>query len=153
MIALESGSVLVEAFVVEVNLPALAQLGVSPIGQPPHAVTVADILKCIETGQARVVDGGKIAAQAKSRTSARAKRTTYIRRESGASEVSYSPYESGGQFSAAVEPLSETSVSVGFAFTSSRFVQKDRASDVPPNTESWEWSRAKTRMFGRFRPS
>lgn len=140
--ALEGGSMLVEAFVVEVNLPALAKLGVSPIGQPPHAVTVADVLKCLDTGQATVIDGGKIAAQAKSRASTRARRTTYIRREKGASEVSYSPYESGGQLSAAVEPVSETSVSVGFTFTSARFVQADRAADVPPNTESWEWSGA-----------
>jgi len=138
--ALQGGSVLIEAFVVEVHLPALAQLGVSPIGRPPHAVTIADILKCLDTGQARVVDGGKIAAQAKARASTEAKRTTYIRREKGASEVSYSPYESGEQFTAAVEPVSETSVSVGFAFSSARFVQTGREADVPPNIESWEWS-------------
>jgi hypothetical protein len=138
--ALEGGSVLVEAFVVEVNLPALAKLGVSPIGQPPHAVTVADVLKCLDTGQARVVDGGKIAAQTRARASAQAKRTTYIRREKGASEVSYSPYESGGQITVVVEPVSETSVSIEFAFSSARFVQSDRAADVPPNTESWQWS-------------
>ncbi len=138
--ALEGGSVLVEAFVVEVNLPALAKLGVSPIGQPPHAVTVADILTCLDTGQARVIDGGKIAAQAKGRASAQAKRTTYIRREKGASEISYSPYESGGQLTVVIEPVSETSVSIEFAFSSARFVQSDRAADVPPNTESWQWS-------------
>ena len=39
--------VLVEAFVVEVELPELYEQGVSPIGQKPNSVSVNNILKCI----------------------------------------------------------------------------------------------------------
>jgi hypothetical protein len=134
-------SVLVEAFVVEVNLPALAELGVSPIGAEPHAVSVADILKCLQSTQAQVICGSKGASHSDEQTAIQAKRTTYVRRETGTpSQVDFNPYDSGTHFSVSAAVVSETAVSVEFRFTHARFTQKTQAPDVPPETDSWEWS-------------
>jgi len=140
-IAIDAVAVLIEAFVVEVNLPALATLGVSPIGAEPHGVAVADLLKCLDSGQARVICGSKAASQSDGKTAIQARRTTYVRRETGAPpHVDYSPYDSGTHFSVSVGAASEAAVSVGFSFTHARFTQDVQVPDVPPDTESWDWS-------------
>lgn len=137
---------LVEAFIVEVNLPALAKLGVSPIGEEPHAVTVPDILKCLGTGQARVVAGAKAACQ-QGNTEVRATKTTYIVRETstpGQTQKDYSPYESGKRFSVstgvAPDNAPATAILVQFSLEESLFIEKGRASDVPPDRAMWDWS-------------
>jgi hypothetical protein len=139
--AVDAVAALVEAFVVEVNLPALAKLGVSPIGAEPHAVAVADLLQCLDSGQARVICGSKAASQSDGKTAIQARRTTYVRRETGVTpQVQYNPYDSGTHFSVSVSAASETAVSAGFSFTHARFTQKAQAPDAPPDTESWDWS-------------
>jgi len=149
--AFENESVLVEAFVVEVNLPALAEQSVSPIGRQPHAVAVADILKCLDGGQARVVGGGKVATHDRAKTAFKTERTIYVRRARGTAQVDYSPYASGGRLAVDVEPVTETAVSAGFTFTSARFTQKQADADVPPVTENWEWSGAVVLRLGEPR--
>lgn len=134
-------AVLVEAFVVEVNLPALAELGVSPIGAEPHAVSVADILKCLQSAQAQVICGSKGASHSDEQTTIQARRTTYVRRETGTPhQVDFNPYDSGTHFSVSASAASETVVSVRFRFTHARFTQKTQGPDAPPETDSWEWS-------------
>ncbi len=139
--AVEIGSVLVEAFVVEVNLPALAELGVSPIGQEPHAVSVEDIRQCLEGGQARVIAGAKAAASPRGMAKIKVTGTTYIKRQKGQpAQISYEPYRSGNEFSTGVSRASGTALSVEFGFSHTRFTQKPEAPDVLPGTESWDWS-------------
>jgi len=136
----ETHAVLVEAFIVEVNLPALARLGVSPIGQEPHAVSVAEILKCLEMGQARVVGGAKTASQSGDATDVQVKRTMYVRQETGTpAQVNYNPYDAGRHFSAGVRVLSDTAISVRFDFTCSRFMQAEPPYGGPRDSESWDW--------------
>ena len=54
--------VLVEAFVVEVDLSSLYRQGVSPIGQKPDSVSVENILKCLDAKDiAQVTTGIKVA--------------------------------------------------------------------------------------------
>jgi len=144
-----AGAVLVEAFVVEVNLPALAKLEVSPIGQEPHAVSVAHILQCLDTGQARVIGGGKAASQADGRTEIQEKRTTYIRYETGASETNYKPYQWGERFSLGVIPLSDTAVSVQFSYSHTRLARAAQSPDGPANTDSWDWSSSAVLALGQ----
>lgn len=139
--ALESESVLVEAFVVEVNLPALSELGVSPIGRQPHAMTVADLLQCLDNGQARVIGGEKIATQPNGgKMEVQTKKTTYIKRETPRSPVSYTPFASGKELTITVRPVTETVLSVGFAFESSRFAEKQGGTEAPRETDSWSCS-------------
>jgi hypothetical protein len=134
---------LVEAFVVEVNLPALAKLGVSPIGQEPHAVSVTDILRCLDNKQARVIGGAKAATGQDGMTEVRAAGTTYIRREVGMPlRIDYTPYEEGKQFSVSLKPVppGASDVAVQFSFTQSLFREKQQPADAPPDRTSWEWS-------------
>ena len=134
--AVATNSVLIEAFVVEVNLPALAQQGVSPIGRQPHAVSVADILKCLDSGQARVLGGEKIAGRPGEKMRVETKGTIYIRHETGPSQVDYSPYASGEKFSVEIESIAETAVLVGFSYATTRVSSKQssRTSRRPPRT-------------------
>ena len=140
----DAGTVLVEAFVVEVNLPALAELGVSPIGEEPHAVSVADLLKCLDSGRARVIAGAK-AASRQGRTDVQARRTTYVGRKTGnASGTEYNTYESGVTLVVSSSSISDAApaaaVSVDFAFSGSLSLQKTRDTDAPPDRATWEWS-------------
>jgi hypothetical protein len=142
-VAAGTSTSLVEAFAVEVNLPALAKLGVSPIGEEPHAVTVADILKCLDGGQARVVAGAKAACE-RGDTEVKEERTTYVKRETPQQGKDYSPYESGRMFSVSTNPASDTAptsaVSVQFKFSHNLFTRSAQDSSVPPDTTNWEWS-------------
>lgn len=141
--AAEGASVLVEAFVIEVNLPALAKGGVSPIGRRPHAVTVADILACLDGGQARIVGGQKIATQPNDATVAvQTKRTTYLQRGTAPSQVARSPYASGAEFTVSAHPVSETALSVRFTFENSRLSPKQAEEEIPSEIESWNCSGA-----------
>ena len=154
VVSTEPVAALVEAFIVEVNLPALAKLGVSPIGEEPHAVTVPDILKCLGTGQARVIAGAKAASQ-QGTTEVQAKKTTYIMRETSIpvrsdtattvqKQKDYSPYESGKRFSVstgvAPDNAPATAILVQFSLEESLFIEKERAPDVPPDRTLWNWS-------------
>lgn len=144
---------LVEAFIVEVNLPALAKLGVSPIGEEPHAVTVPDILKCLGTGQARVVAGAKAASQ-QGNTEVRATKTTYIVRETSTpGQKDYSPYESGKRFSVstgvAPDNAPAAAILVQFSLEESLFIEKGRTPDVPPDRAMWNWSGSALLQPGR----
>lgn len=139
-------STLFEAFVVEVNLPALARLGVSPIDEQPHAVAVADILKSLNDGQARVISGDKVAGRAGGRTSVNAQRTIYVGKSSP--QAKYASYDSGGRLGVTIESATEEVVTVDFSFTTARFVEERSVADVPPTTENWEWSGAVTLRFG-----
>ncbi len=134
---------LTEAFVIEVNLPALARLEVSPIGQEPHAVSVADILKCLDNGQARVIGGAKAASASQSPTKVEVKGTTYVRLETGtAGQVNINPYQSGTQFSVGANLVSDSAASVEFSLTFARFLQKVQTPGTPPDTMTWNWSGA-----------
>ncbi len=154
---------LVEAFVVEVNLPALAKLGVSPIGEDPHAVTVPDILKCLGTGQARVIAGAKAASQ-QGNTEVQAKKTAYIMRETSVpvrsdtattvqTQKDYSPYESGRRFSVSTSVAPEgapaTAIRVAFSLEESVFIEKKQTPDTPPDRTLWNWSGSALLQPGR----
>jgi hypothetical protein len=138
----QAATVLLEAFVVEVNLPALAELGVSPIGRPPHSVSVENILTCLENDQARVVGGAKEAVQDQRESQVEATRTTYIKRSVPPQPrvpSNYAPYNAGTKLSARATLSSERSVQISYSFSSSVFILRSEAEDIPPDMESWEW--------------
>jgi hypothetical protein len=144
--------VLVEAFVVEVNLPALAGLDVSPIGQEPHAIAVADILKCLGTGQARVIGGGKAVSQSEARTGVEATETTYVSLPAGTppeTRSNFNSYQATKKFNVGINWVSETAVSVQFSIAQTQFLRAARTAEVPPATESWSWSSGTTLELGK----
>jgi hypothetical protein len=163
VVSTEPLAALVEAFIVEVDLPALARLGVSPIGEEPHAVTVPDILKCLGAGQARVVAGAKAAAL-QGNTEVRATKTTYVARETSIpirsdtstvvqKQKDYSPYESGRRFSvstgAAPDNAPATAILVQFSLEESVFIEKKQDPDTPPDRAMWDWSGSALLQPGR----
>ncbi len=163
VVQIEPLAALVEAFVIEVNLPALAKLGVSPVGEDPHAVTVPDILKCLGAGQARVIAGVKAAAH-HGNTEVKATKTTYIMRETSVpvrsdtattvqKQTDYSPYESGKRFSVSTSVAPEgappAAILVAFSLEESTFIEKKQASDVPPDRAMWNWSGSALLQPGR----
>jgi hypothetical protein len=142
--ATEPVAALVEAFVVEVNLPALAKLGVSPIGEEPHAASVADILKCLDAGQARVIAGAKAACD-QGQTHVQAADTTYVVRQKGPQgPTDYRAFESGETFSVIARAAPDSTVtgtmSVEFKLSNSMFRSKTQTPDTPPDRTTWEWN-------------
>jgi hypothetical protein len=136
--------------VVEVNLPALAKLDVGPIGREPHAVTVDDLVKCLDTGQGRVIGGGKVVSQSQDRTSVEATETTYLGSHRDTPPgTSYSAYQSTMKLAVGVSPVSETTVSVQFSIAQTPVAHEARTSDGPPATENRSWSSATTLELGR----
>ncbi len=134
----QAATILLEAFVIEVNLPALEEMGVSPIGQPPHNVRVENILGCIEKGQAHVIAGAKEAVQDQKNNRIRATHTTYVKRNLG-QRKDYTPYEMGTALEATIALLPEGSVEVSYSLSCSIFQANHNDQDVPPDTNSWDW--------------
>jgi len=148
----EDATVLAEAFVVEVKLSALYELGVSPIGQTPNSVSMAEILKCLQDPDiAQVTAGAKVAVSHKRRGQMSSTETRYVQREeiiqssSGdkapLSTKRFESYDIGTQFEAEASITPDGKISVYFEFTQSTmdlFLKKDG----PPNLMTRQWESA-----------
>jgi hypothetical protein len=110
---------------------------------------VDHILRCLDTGQARVLAGSKAASQVDARTEIQEKETTYLRFEKGASETSFNAYLLGTTFSLTVIPLSDTAVSAQFRYSYTRLTRDEGAINAPPDTNGWEWSSAAVLEMGK----
>ena len=135
--------VLVEAFVVEVSLPALYEKGVSPLGERPHSVTVQDLLQCLkDTKNAGILAGAKVAVGHRERAETKGAQTIYLERttkDPGAK--SFQPYDCGRDFTAQVSVVSDGAISVSYGFQVSNFAQTPAPQDqVPPSRAVWSWS-------------
>lgn len=118
----ETSSVLIEAFVVEVRLSALYDLGVSPIGQKPHAVSVHDILKCLQDeNKARVTAGAKLTACRGDQGNAKSTEGVHVERQALEQTASEPPRV----VRPPVRPRGGTSWQIGTEFSASAFVQSD----------------------------
>jgi hypothetical protein len=141
--------VLVEAFVVEVKLATLYEMGVSPLGQTPHAVSVRNLLESLKDPRdAIVLTGAKTISLHAGRTgeirqteSTYRPRTRAIPTNRGQrSNTDYVRYENGQALNAVSRVLSETSLRVDYEFSYSGVRQEQQDDDsVPPATVSWSW--------------
>ncbi len=144
----KNSTVLVEAFVVEVKLSALYDLGVSPIGQKPNSVSIENILKCLQNeDSAGVSTGAKVVLQQKQSASAESEETIYRGRQApikvGSSRVvsrSYQSYNISSSFSASVNILPDSRIFVSFDFNQFGVEKIASMTDVPPTTITREWS-------------
>ncbi len=136
-----NATVLVEAFVVRVDLAALAGTGVSPVGEAPHGVSVENILTCLETGQACVIAGAKAASQHDGRGMIRANRTIYRTREVPDPRRSISAsHQSTDKFEVTTTVHTPDAVRVQFGYTAGMSLQDPGETDGPPNLATWGWS-------------
>ena len=140
--------VLVEAFVVEVDLSELYKRGVSPIGQKPDSVSVENILKCLDAKDiAQVTTGVKVAIQSGQSGEAKITETIYQEQQvavpSGrnvAVPVRYRNYDIGKTFSTIATVRSSGEILISFDFNESTYRNIPSTDETPPNTVNREWS-------------
>jgi hypothetical protein len=142
--------VLVQAFVVEVNLSQLYDQGVSPIGQTPNSISVENILKCLKTKDiGQVTTGVKVAVNSGQHGEAKIKETIQFKRQLNVPNrgnippnVSYSSYNIGKMLAATVLVRPSGEIFVTFEFNQSTYRNIDGANELLPGTISREWSGA-----------
>ena len=142
--------VLVEAFVVEVKLSALYDLGVSPIGQKPNSVSVESILECLRNDDwAQVTEGAKLALGQQQRGSTKVTERAYAERQRpvpaskgrpGAVARSLQSYDVGKSFDAQVSVRADGRIFVAFTFSQNTVDKAALESDAPPATMERDWS-------------
>jgi hypothetical protein len=146
--------VLVEAFVVEVNLSQLYEQGVSPIGQKPNSVSVENILKCLKANDiAQVTTGIKVTVNSGQHGEAKINETTYMERQlSGRNippNVRYASFDIGKALGATATVRPGGEIYVSFDFNESTYRNIAAADELPPNTIRREWSGAIRLHTGR----
>jgi len=149
--------VLVEAFVVEVDLSSLYKQGVSPIGQKPDSVSVENILKCLDAKEiAQVTTGVKVAVHSGQHGEAKIKETIYIERQTPVpssrkipGNVHYANYDIGKTLGAMASVRPSGEILVSFDFNESTYRNITSTDETPPNSVSREWSGAINLIAGR----
>lgn len=151
--------VLVEAFVVEVKLSALYDLGVSPIGKKPNSVSVGNILECLggkDLGQ--VSTGAKLALHPNSSGTAKITETVYVERQSSpagggnarrpVSAKSYVGCNAGWSFTGSASVRPSGRVLVQFDFSQTTYEDMDSGRQMPPGTAQRDFSGAAYLLTG-----
>jgi len=146
--------VLIEAFVVEVNLSQLYEQGVNPIGQKPNSVSVDNILNCLKKKDlAQVTTGVKITVNSGQHGEAKINETTHIERQlSGRNippNVRYASLDTGKALGATASVSPSGEIFVSFDFNENTFRNIAAADEFPPNTIRREWSGAIRLQAGR----
>ena len=153
-------TVLVEAFVVEMDLAALYGMGVNPLGQAPDSVSVANLLDYLERGEkASVLVGAKAAAvHGTNRNTARRTETRYypktklINTSSGKKEtVDYRAYEDGETLAITPYVLSEEAIRLSYSFDYSGPRTVQQPGETPLSTVSWSWDGTSSLRVGQPR--
>lgn len=149
--------ILVEAFVVEVNLSELYKQGVSPIGKKPDSVSVENILNCLQAREiGQVTTGVKVAIHSGQHGEAKITETIYVERKAAIpsgrrvpENVRYTNYNIGKTFGAVASVRPGGKILVSFDFTESTYRNITSTDETPPNTVSREWSGAVNLSVGR----
>lgn len=144
----QDACVLVEAFVVEVDLSELYKQGVSPIGQKPDSVSVENILKCLDKKDiAQVTTGIKVAVPSGHNGKGKITETIYKKLQvavpSGrnvSSSVRYANYDIGKTFTATASVRPSGKILISFDFSESKFRNMSSTDDTPPNSINRNWS-------------
>ena len=149
---------MVEAFVAEVDLAALYEMDVNPLGQEPHSASAEDLLECLRTPEnAHVLLGAKaVGIHNTGKNQTRQTETTYRARTrtigtaAGPKQsVDYSPYEYGQTLSITPTVRSERAVDLAYDFDYSGVRMDEQDTDRPPVTVSWSWNGSVSLEFGK----
>ena len=137
--------VLVEAFVVEVELSGLYKQRVSPIGKKPNSVSVENILKCLNASDvAQVSTGVKVAVPSGHHGNAKIRET--IRKipvpnnRKAPGPVRFTNYEIGKTFGATASVCPNGKIFISFDFNETTYRNIPSTDDAPTNAISREWS-------------
>ena len=149
--------VLVEAFVVEVDLSGLYKQGVNPIGQKPDSVSVENILKCLDARDiAQVTTGVKVAILSGQRGEAKITETIHVERQvavpSGrkvSAAARYTNHDMDKMFRATTSVRPGGEILVSFDFSESRYRKITSTDETRPNTVNRGWSGTVNLYAGR----
>lgn len=147
----KDSTILVEAFVVEVRLSALYDLGVSPIGEKPNSVSIGNILRCLQNeDNARIISGAKVASRQRERGTTESEQRIYLEQQKPAKTNEGSkkpaivrsprPYQYSKSFLASVNILAPNRIFVNFGFSENTMDKASAKDGMPPNTVDWQWS-------------
>lgn len=161
---LTNSTVLVEAFVVDVDLSALYAMDVSPISEGPNSVTVEKILEYMHNrDKASVIAGAKVAVQNEFHSSTEDSQIIYLEsalagdlsdseqtsassscgpRESSVEpkSESFAKYKIGKKFEAWAGVISDDQVSVKYNYEQTLIKPGMSKKDMPTDTIHWSWS-------------
>ena len=143
--------VLVEAFVVEVRLSSLYELGVSPLGKKPNSVSVDNLLNCLGGKNiTQVTTGVKVSLVPKEDGKVNITETIYLERQapvpvSRRTDVpvvskSYQNYDIGSKFDARASIGADGAILVDFEFSQSTYRNISSSDEAPANTVNRQWS-------------
>ena len=145
----EGARILVEAFLVEVNLEALYEAGVSPIGRKPESVSIESILSCLKNkAGGRVTAGAKVAVGHNQRGEMNVEEQRNVKREVPAAEEGrppgrrrgpYATYSLSKQFSAGASIREDGKIRINFEFRQHTLGTPVSDSNAPPVTISRRW--------------
>jgi len=146
----KDSTILVEAFVVEVRLSALYDLGVSPIGEKPNSVSIGNILRCLQNeDHARIISGAKVAVRQREQGETGSEKRIYLEQiPTKTSEGSKKPavvrstrsYSFSKSFRASANILAANRIHVNFSFTGNSMDKVPAKNGMPPNTVDWQWT-------------
>ena len=146
----KDSTILVEAFVVEVRLSALYDLGVSPIGEKPNSVSIDNILKCLQDeDNAKISSGAKVAIRQREQGETEAEQRIYLEQQNptkmtGGSKKPVSrpprPYQFGKSFRASANILAPNKIYVSFSYNENVLGKALAKDNMPPHTVNWQWS-------------
>ena len=146
----KDSTILVEAFVVEVRLSALYDLGVSPIGEKPNSVSIGNILKCLQNkDHARIRSGAKVAVKQREHGITESEQMIYLEQQkpktSDASKKppvqrSPRPYKFSKAFQASANIIAHNRISISFGYDENSMDKASAKDGMPPNTVNWQWT-------------
>jgi len=150
-----NAQILVEAFVVEVPTSAMAEMGISPIGQGSDGITVAKLGACLVSDEgARVVSGAKVSVRQNEDGRSEERKTIYYKQTRKnvtmvdnkpvtSVSVQFSPYEFNKHLGTRAIIQPEKSIVVEYSYEESGVIPDikhyDPNDNTPPNTYSYQW--------------
>ncbi|MDT8300438.1 MAG: hypothetical protein RQ760_03075, partial [Sedimentisphaerales bacterium] len=144
----KDSTILVEAFVVEVRLSALYDLGVSPIGEKPNSVSIENILRCLQDeDNAKIISGAKVAVKHREQGTTESEQMIYFEptktsEKSNKPPVARAPrpYKFGKSFSVSANIIAANKLFLSFDYSGNALDKAPAKDSMPPNSKNWQWS-------------
>ncbi|MCP4608362.1 MAG: hypothetical protein GY845_06575 [Planctomycetes bacterium] len=147
----KDSTILVEAFVVEVKLSALYDLGVSPIGEKPNSVSINNILRCLQNeGNARIISGAKVAVKHREQGTTESDQWIYLEQQKPVKTIearkkppavrSPRSYKFNKSFRVSANIIVAKKLFVSFDYKGNALDKAPAKDSMPPNTVNWQWS-------------
>ncbi len=152
-----NAQILVEAFVVEVPTSAMAEMGISPIGQGSDGITVAKLGACLVSDEgARVISGAKVSAKQGREGKSQENKRCYLKEMAGTFPVSqkgkpaieksgviFRDYNFSKKLEVSARIISEYTISTEYTYSESGILTDPKNYDpnnfAPPDSYSYDW--------------